>query len=296
MRQRRRRATAVACGVITATLALTGCGVVDAPDPTPATLPGGVSVTIYQSRLDASERKYEISVTNESRTELTVTGLQLASPAFAEPMTYDRLPTTIDPGRTIDFRVPLAAPDCEASSTTPSVTIEFEHADTQGTATVEPIDRYNQLAAINLQDCLARDTEGIARLTFADTPLERAIIAGREAAILTLTIEPTGTGSELTLHSIDDTPLLSLLNPATGTVTETLPLDLAISGTDDPTTVDIAVVQSRCDQHSVADDKKGTHFSLNVTTPKRAGALVVTTSERTRSELFGYLADTCHWG
>lgn len=249
MRQPRGPVTVIACAMLSAALTLTSCGGTDAPSSLDR-LPEGVSITIYQSRLDASERKYEISVTNYTGTDLTVTGLELSSPALTEPMVYERLPTTISPGRTIDFRVPLAATDCDATSTTPSVAIEFEHADTHGAATIEPHDRYDQLAAITLQDCLASDAAGIARLSFSDT-LQRATVTGREVAILSLAIEPTGA---------------------------------------------VGVMHSRCDQHSVADDKKGTHFPVEVSTPRREGTLTVATSERTQSELFRYLADVCGWG
>lgn len=294
MRQPRGPVTVIACAMLSAALTLTSCGGTDAPSSLDR-LPEGVSITIYQSRLDASERKYEISVTNYTGTDLTVTGLELSSPALTEPMVYERLPTTISPGRTIDFRVPLAATDCDATSTTPSVAIEFEHADTHGAATIEPHDRYDQLAAITLQDCLASDAAGIARLSFSDT-LQRATVTGREVAILSLSIEPTGTVGEMTLHTIGDTPLLALLDPATGTAAGTLQLGVTVAGTDAPTTLEVAVMHSRCDQHSVADDKRGTHFPIEVSTPRREGTLTVATSERTRSELFRYLADVCDWG
>ncbi|HRN30309.1 MAG TPA: hypothetical protein PK890_11505, partial [Terrimesophilobacter sp.] len=84
--------------------------------------------------------------------------------------------------------------------------------------------------------------------------------------------------------------------PASGTIVESLPLGLTITGTDNPSTATIPVVQSRCDQHSVADDKKGTLFPLDISTPRGSGTLTLKTSEKTRSELFQYLGDVCHWG
>lgn len=285
---RKRLAVALACALT----GLTACSGPTASDR----LPSDITIAVYQSRLDASERKFEIAVTNSSDTDLLVTRLELATPAFASPMEYDRVPTTVGAGRTIDFRVPLAPPNCAATSTTPTVTIQYEHRGERGHAIVEPIDRFTQLPSITTQDCLAHDTERIAHLAFADAPVQRATIAGRDAALLVLEIEPTGIAETLQLHTIGDTPLLSLLNPDTGGISEELPLARTVTGTDAASIITIAVVQSRCDQHSVADDKKGTHFPLTVTTPARAGTLTIQTNEKTRSELFAYLADICGWG
>lgn len=265
-------------------------------EPEATDLPTGISIDIYQSRLDASERKYEIAVTNSTTSDLRITRLTLHSPAYTDPMPYERVPATVPPARTIDFRVLLATPDCNTTSTTPSVTIEYSHNNLNGAATIKPIDRFNQLPALNAADCIASDVADIARLTFSDTALDHISIDGRDAVILALIINPTGVDEQLTLHSIHDTPLLALLDTETARITEALALDRTIAGTDPETRIPIAVVKSRCDQHSVADDKKGTHFPLTVTTPRRSGTLTLQTSEKTRSELFNYLARACGWG
>lgn len=276
-------------------LGLAGC--TSAPPTPPLTaLPDGVSVDVYQTRLDYSERQLEISIANESEADVTITHLEFASPAFVSAVSYARLPTTIAAGRTIDFRVDLAAPDCTATDLTPAVTIEFAQHGHTGTASVEPLDRLGQLPTITTADCLASDAAAIARIEFADIPLGRASFAGRDAAQLHLEVEPTGAGGSITLHAIEDTVLLFLLNPATGAAIEAIPLDLEIDAATEKTTVAVTVVPSRCDQHSVAEDKRGTFFPVTVTTPQREGTLFIATGERLRGEIFDFLATSCGWG
>lgn len=276
-------------------LGVGGCSSTAVAPPLTA-LPDGVFVDVYQTRLDYSERQLEISVTNDSQTDVTVTHLEFASPAFVSAVSYGRLPTTITAGRTIDFRVDLAAPDCTATDLTPRVTLEFEHQGRAGTATVEPADRLGQLPGIATADCLASDVATIARVEFADVPLGRASVAGREVAELYLEIDPTGEAGSLTLHAIEDTVLLFLLDPETGTAVESMPLGLEIGASSEKTTVTVTLAPSRCDQHSVAEDKRGTFFPVTVTTERREGTLFVAAGERLRGELFGFLADSCGWG
>ncbi|MBX3093043.1 MAG: hypothetical protein KF680_00655 [Cryobacterium sp.] len=276
-------------------LGIAGCtGVPMTPALT--TLPEGVSVDVYQTRLDYSERQLEISITNESQTDVVITHLEFASPAFVSAVSYGRLPTTIAAGRTIDFRVDLAAPDCTANDPTPTVTIEFDQHGQAGTANVEPVDRLGQLPRIMTADCLASDAAQIARIGFADVPLGRTSFAGRDVAELYLEVEPTGAAGSITLHAIEDTVLLFVLDPATGTAIESIPLDLEIDATSEKRTVTVTLVPSRCDQHSVAEDKRGTFFPVTVTTPRREGTLFIATGERLRGEIFDFLADSCGWG
>lgn len=282
----------------TAALVLLGiAGCTGGPMTPPLTaLPDGVSVDVYQTRLDYSERQLEISITNESPADVTITHLEFDSPAFVSAVSYGRLPTTVPVGRTIDFRVDLAAPDCTATDLTPAVTIEFEQHGHTGMASVEPVDRLGQLPTITTEDCLASDVATIARITFADVPLSRASVAGRDAAELYLEVEPTGAAGSITLHTVEDTVLLFVLDPTTGTAVEAIPLDLEIDAASEKTTVTITLVPSRCDQHSVAEDKRGTFFPVTVTTQHRNGTLFIATGERLRGEIFDFLADSCGWG
>lgn len=276
---------------------LAGSACTSAPTaPELSTLPEGVWVDVYQTRLDYGARQLEISITNESPTDVTITHLEFASPAFVAAVSYARLPTTIATGRTIDFRVDLAASDCAATDLTPSVTLGFERQGHPGTATVEPTDRLGQLPTIAIEDCLASDVAAIAWIAFADVPLGRASVAGREVAELYLEIEPTGAAGTVQLHTIDDTALLFVIDPTTGLAVDSIPLDLEINASSETTTITLALAPSRCDQHSVAEDKRGTFFPLTVTTERRAGTLFVATGERLRGELFDFLADACGWG
>lgn len=278
-----------------AALGVTGCSA-QPVEPALTALPDGVSIDVYQTRLDYSARQLEISISNESPTDVVITHLEFASPAFESAVSYARLPTSIAAGRTIDFRVDLAPPDCTAADLTTSVTVGFELANGAGVATVEPEDRLGQLPTITTEDCLVSDVAAVARVQIADVPLGRASVAGREAALLHLEIEPTGQAGSITLHELEDTVLLFLLNPETGSAAESLPLNLEVDASLAPTTVTFAVLPSRCDQHSVAEDKRGTFFPVSVTTEHRSGTLFLAASERLRGEVFSFLADSCGWG
>src|SRR5690554_1226818 len=219
-----RKSALVACVLMLfPVLTIAGCAhpLVDAPLES---LPEGVSIDVYQTRMDYSDRQLEVSIMNNSDADVTVTHLEFDSAAFVSAVSYSRLPSTITVGRTIDFRVQLADPDCTSTDATPLVRVEFEFAGTTGTASVTPVDRLDRLPTITTEDCLESDIAAVARVEFADVPLARTTVAGRAAAQLTLEIAPVGESAgaagSVTLHSIDDTALLFLLDTTTGQAIE----------------------------------------------------------------------------
>jgi hypothetical protein len=279
------RPVAVSC-------AIAAIGLLGACSPIAHTsLPDGVSIDVYQTRMDYGARELEVSVTNATDAELEILELVFDSPAFVSETAYARAPSTVGPGRTTDFRVSLPAADCSATDPKPVVRIEFEHDGMPGSASVEPVDRLGQLPGITAEDCLA---EALAEHVTVEWSEELRIVdrGGRKVALLDLVLEPTGAPGEVTLETLHGTPLF-LLTDENGEATDGLALATAVRAQSDRTTVTIGMVPTRCDPHALADDKRGTWFPLHVSTDRLDGTVYVPTSERMRAELFAYIELSC---
>ncbi len=279
------RPVAVSCAIV-------AIGLLGACSPIAHTaLPDGVSIDVYQTRMDYGARELEVSVTNATDAELQIFELIFDSPAFVSETAYARAPSTVGPGRTTDFRVSLPAADCSASDPKPVVRIAFEHDGMPGSASVEPLDRLGQLPGITAEDCLA---EALAELVSVEWSDELRVVdrGGRKVALLDLVLEPTGAAGEVSLETLHGTPLF-LLTDENGAATDGLALARPVHAQSGRATLTVGIVPTRCDLHALADDKRGTWFPLHVRTDRLDGTVYVPTSERMRTELFGYIEAFC---
>lgn len=294
-----RRASAAALLVVV--LALTGCGLAGAlqsglpTGPTPAeSLPPGVSIDVYQSRIDYSEHKLEIAIANASAEDVEVLSAEFSTPAFHPAARYDRAPTTIAAGTTTDLRIQLPLADCQATSGTPSLALRFSVRGVEHSVTLSPRDRLGQLPRIVAEDCRGQFVEQIAPLRISPG-FTTTRIDGKEAAVLELTATPTGRGGILTLDQVRGTPLLGVRDPATGVVGDTVPLGIDLGAATEVVRLPIVVLPARCDPHVVLEDKRGTFLNLTVTTRLDTGVVFVGVDDATRVALYDFVGRSCGW-
>ncbi len=275
-------------------LGLTACTQLPSNGQDLTSLPTGISIDVYQSRIDYSEHKIEVAVANASSQALEVLALSFSSPTFLPVANYERAPSTVRPGTTTDFRLLLPLATCHAASHDPSVHIDFTFGDQHGSVTLSPQDRLGQLPSIAAEDCRGDAVAAVATITAANA-VRYVSVDGAKTAVLDFTATPTGAGGLLTIDDGRGTVLLGAVNQKTGVVGDTVPLGLDIGDSSQPVTFSLTLVPARCDPHVVLEDKRGTFFTFTVTTTLDTGRIYVGVSDDVRIELYDYVGERCGW-
>jgi hypothetical protein len=171
------------------------------------------------------------------------------------------------------------------------VTVDYETADgTKHSITVEPTQSTNSLSTIGSDECIAalvaeRVDTSVSSVDW--TPGAHA------PATVTIAVVPTGADGSVTLQRARSTVLLSILD-ATGTPTQELPIDLTIDSTSAESSIALRIQPSRCDQHAVIEDKRGTIFPFAVTTSEDVdGVTYVVSPDDLKFSLYEYVGDYC---
>ncbi|GAA3748018.1 hypothetical protein GCM10022239_24360 [Leifsonia bigeumensis] len=257
-------------------------------------LPPGVSIDVYQGRFDYADHSLEIAVANHGRAPLEVVSAEFSSPTFTPAAGYARVPTTVRPGTSTDLKVLLPPAVCAAEPGDPVVAIDFTIEGVAYRVTMTPDDRLGQLPKIAAEDCRGEFVAEVATIEAASGFTETTI-DGRPAAELEFTATPTGQGGILTIDTVRGSPLVSLRDPVTGIVGETVPLELDIGSAKGPVPFTLTLIPARCDPHVVQEDKRGTFFTFTVTTRQDTGVIYLGVSDAVRSALYDFVALSCGW-
>jgi hypothetical protein len=274
--------------LVAAVAGLTGCAA--GPSTAP---PEGLSVSVYQNRVDVGNRKLSVSFQNETGGLLTITRLTFASPQFDGPADWPKESSRIQDGTTISLAVPLPPPDCAAQDPVPSVEFDYALEDGRsGTAVVEPVDTLERLPQLFVEDCVGVAVAEIVDIQVATAPRD-AERGGRLIAEVDLTLTPTGSGGSVEFATANGTTLLIPVDAA-GAATPIWPLGLTVSGDDAPSVVTIGYAPNRCDAHAIAEDKRGTILPFSVTIPGGlSGVLYLPAAEDVKSALYDYARRAC---
>ncbi|CAN5236230.1 hypothetical protein BH11ACT4_BH11ACT4_12370 [soil metagenome] len=282
----RRWRGAVAVGLLIG-LAGTGC----AARPAAASLPDGVTVSVFQNRFDYGARALELEIRNGTADPITVTAASFESTRFASPADWDR-PQVVPDGSARDLKVQLPAPRCDGTAPVDTVVIAFTLADGRsGRATLTPTDEQGRVDAINAEDCLGVSVAAIAAITPPDAI--RWTPGAHAPAAVDLAVVPTGAAGSFTIRYAKGTVLLSLVDEASGQPYD-MALDRRVDAQAGASVIPLRVVPARCDAHAVEEDKRGTFFPLEVETDDgRSGKLYVAVSDEVRRGLYDFYADYC---
>lgn len=281
---RRRTAAALAAVV----LLLTACS------PAPSTeLPDGLSVSVYQNRVDVGNRKLSVSFANETGGLLTITRLVFESPQFDGAAVWPKESSRIQDGTTISLAVPLPAPDCDAKDPVPSVEFDYTLEDGRsGTAIVEPVDTLDRLPQIFVEDCVEVSVRKVVEVEATTLPRD-VDRDGRLVAEVDLTITPTGATGTVDFETANGTTLLIPVD-ASGASMPTVPIGLTVEAGDAPTVLTLRYAPIRCDAHAIAEDKRGTILPIAVTTSEGlSGILYVAAADDVKSALYDYARRAC---
>lgn len=267
---------------------LAGCA------PTQSTaLPDGLSVSVYQNRVDVGNRKLSVSFTNETGGLLTITRLEFASPQFEAAAVWPKDSSRIQDGTTISLAVPLPPPVCTAQDPVPSVEFDYALEDGRsGTAIAQPVDTLDRLPQLFVEDCVGVSVGEIVDIQVT-TPPRDAQRGGRLVAEVDLILTPTGADGAVEFGTANGTTLLMPVDEAGGDA-PALPLGLTVRGNDAPSVLTVGYAPNRCDAHAIAEDKRGTILPFTVATSDGlSGVLYLPAAEEVKSALYDYARRAC---
>lgn len=274
--------------VVVAVLVMAGC----AAQPTTA-LPEGLTVSVYQNRVDVGNRKLSVTFHNDTGERLTITRLEFTSPQFEGPAIWPKESTTIAAGTDISLAVPLPGPDCTAVDPVPSV--EFDYAlegGASGTAIAEPVDELVRLPQIFVEDCVEVAMRDVVDVQAVTLPRD-ATVGSRLVAEVDVTLTPTGSDGSVVFEQSSGTTLLTPVDAA-GIPTPSQTIDVTINGTDEPSTMTLIYAPGRCDAHAIAEDKRGTIFPISVSTSVGlSGILYLASADDVKVALYEFARRAC---
>ena len=266
------------------------------PSPTTASALAvpDITVSLDEQRLNIGQGVISILVTNNTDDPLPITAAALATPRFDG--TSNWVPgasgsSTLRPGATVALPATLAAANCSEmpdSALSPNI----ERPDTAIVLLTfnglqhefEATDPHFALARIQQQDCLERAMLAVASVVPMPT---LSVAADGSTAVVHLSVVPTGASADMMLANFGNTTLLA------ESPQQPWPRNISVSGTDPPTTVDLAVKPARCDPHALAEDKAGTKVPVTVAAGQRSGELRLEPSEEFTRSVYGFVASAC---
>ena len=262
---------------------LVGCTAPSAPGlPEGARgLPDGVTVEFVQLRSDVAARQAQVQVRNGGEDPLEISTVTVSDPRFegvAERVIPGRA-STVAPGSTVDIRIQLPPMNCDAADGAMTVVLGAREA-----ALSDPLD---VIGPLHERECLAQRVMDAAGLTFSSFEPSPP----GEAAVLVLSVDPTGEGSA-EVAGIQTTNLLTFEASAT----DTYPLGLEITPDSEPVEIALPLVPMRCDAHAVQEDKRGTVFTLEVALDDVPGEIELATPEDMRGRILTWIGDWCGFG
>ena len=284
------RVTALAA-LVAVTLLAGGCAPVASPTVDEA---GSVSVDVIQGRTDRDGRVIVMDVTNTGDAAIDLEHARLDTEQFSGPAEWSR-GTTLEPGRTVSLRAPLADAVCPApDGAEPTVTVRYLDPDGQErTVTVEPTQSTDVLSIIERDDCMGVLAAERAEIRVADS-VDWAPGAHQPVA-LGIIGTPTGDGS-LEIVEARSTILLQIVDDA-GARVAALPLGLVLNADSAATEFTLHLVPTRCDPHAIAEDKRGTIMIIGVRLDDGTeGVVYVRSGDAVKASLLDFVTDYCAAG
>jgi hypothetical protein len=306
---------------------LCACSVDDAGEPIDASaspLPTGISVDIHQNRTDVAARALQVAVTNSTDGVVAIESVAFRSQQFEGSAVWQKDRTTIAQGVTADLPVSLGAPRCDDSDARPQVELTYRVAEgTEQTVTVDVVDRMGQLAAMKKADCLLADVSTVVMIEASGPLITAPTGMGSQAiAHVELSLVPTGARGTVAIVGVRSTTLLAVsavsaedaedaervnaggaASPRDAGAGDAGEVDagaaaqsvfpVSVSGTEPPRVLTLEVRPARCDEHALAEDKRGTILPVRVEAGDASGEISVAASPALRAELYNFVRAAC---
>lgn len=232
------------------------------PPPPPPT--GRLIADMRQSSRDAAAGRMQVWIDNDTADEITPVSITYADPRYRTtlPATKMRpIPSQSERG----FQITLPPrPACDHPRGRGTITISY--GDT--TKRVRVHDSTDVAGRYTTARCLELAIARVATLSWAD----EVPASGEEddPGTLTLVVEPTGRrGPTLTIDTIGGTPVLAPVG------TDVWRPEATITGTDEPSRIDLPLKPNRCDDHAFMESGGATAFAINLTLDGEPGTIIL---------------------
>lgn len=249
------------------------------------------SAELYRTRTDPARGGIQLSVSNASATPLTIVHVLLDSAALSRPIERERT-TVVPAGATRDLALLLPDPRCTNGPILPDavLTVLLGSGET-AVVRLPTTDRLGQWRDWHDAACFAAAAAEQVDLDVRRAPLLDDLSEGRIGAELVA----TSRSGAVTLVSIDDTVLFSLLDgPAGAARLSTLPIERSLPP-GETVVIPLYLTAARCDPHAVAEDKQGTLFAVRLDLDGDTGTTTVITDDGARAALYDAIAETCRF-
>lgn len=254
-----------------------------------AALPDGITVSVRQTRFDGPLRQVQLVVSNVSGQPFHVISAELRSSRFEAAVSFDR-PQTVPDGSFRDLPVALPGATCAEDPPTDEIALTFTSADGRTGSATLPISDATILDTISTEDCVIAAVADVVTITPPDTA---EWMPGAHAPVtLEFSALPTGSAGRVTVTSVGATTLFAPVDERGERIVAT-PVGLTLDAASPPTVIPIRLEPSRCDSHSIAEDKKGTILPFAIEVGSATATLEIAVDAAVRASLYDYVTDWC---
>jgi hypothetical protein len=238
-----------------------------------------VAMSFSQHRIDEGSERANLRVVNETDRPAQVTEIGLDSEGYGEYV--EDHDSTIQPGQTIDLRMTLPDPVCDASPTPAYGIVTIG-----GTRVRERLDRFGQ----DFVESLWRRRCNLLSVSTVADPAWHfdydAVGTGRASYLrgsLEVTRQP-GTTTPLRVVGMQGSVLFRLRQTARPT----------LGPGDEQVTVPLRVSWGRCDEHAISESSQTFLWKLDISVDGQAPVRITTTvDDADKGPLLGYLKKAC---
>jgi hypothetical protein len=238
-----------------------------------------VAMSFSQHRVDEGSDRANLRVVNEADEPAQVTEIGLDSAGYGEYV--EDHDTLFQPGQTIDLRMTLPAPVCDASPTPAYGIVTID-----GTRVREELDRFGQdfVESLWRRTCNRLSVTGVADLAWR---FDHDPVGTGRASYLRGTLEVNrkpGTTTPLRVEGMQGSVLFRLQQTARPT----------LGPDDEQVRVPLRLRWGRCDEHAISESSQTFLWKLDVSVDGQEPVRITTTvDDAEKSPLLGYLKKAC---
>lgn len=253
---------------------------IELPPPPPPT--GRLIADMRQSSRDAAAGRMQVWVTNDTADEVTPRRITYTDARFRTTLPVTKM-RTIPSQSERGFQILLPSrPACDHPRGTGTITMTYGDT-TKRVRVQDPTDVAGRYTTAR---CLEIAVARVAALSWDD----QVPASGEEddPGTLTLVIEPTGDpGPTLTIDTIGGTPVLAPHG------TEVWRPEVTVTGTDEPSRIDLPLKPNRCDDHAFMESGGATAFAISLTLDGEPGTIVLRMSTAGAANALGFAKAYC---
>ena len=238
-----------------------------------------VAMSFSQHRIDEGSDRANLRVVNDTDRPAQVTEIGLDSEGYGEYV--EEHDSRVQPGQTIDLRMTLPEPVCDASPTPAYGIVTIG-----GTRIRERLDRFGQdfVESLWRRRCNLLSVTNVAELAWG---FDYDAVGTGRTSYLRGTLEVTrkpGTATTLRVEGMQGSVLFRLQQTARPT----------LGPGDDRVSVPLRVRWGRCDEHAISESSQTFLWKLDISVDGREPVRITTTvDDADKAPLLGYLKSAC---